>query len=128
MDEWVSDLIMGPKLFAFRSIAFSKTARSHPGLREARRDRPEVVSAPAIGRRRLADDVRERAAGRAEAGEPDIEADLGDAAVRLAQECHRALDPAALQVAVRGLAEGRLERPDEVRLRDDRDLRQRRDI
>jgi hypothetical protein len=51
-------------------------------------------------RRRLTDDARERAAERAEAGEADVQADLGDAAVRRAQQVHGPLDAAALQVAV----------------------------
>ena len=64
-----------------------------------------------------------------EAGEADVEADLGDAAVGLAQQEHRPLDPAALQVAVRRLAERRPEGADEVRLGDDmRDAGQRRDV
>jgi hypothetical protein len=59
----------------------------------------------AVGRRRHAQDLAERPAERAEAREADVEADLRDAAVGLAQEERRALDPAALQVAVRRLAE-----------------------
>src|SRR5262249_13115562 len=64
----------------------------------------------------LADDLAERAAERAEAEEADVEADLGDAALGLAQQEHRALDAAALQIAVRRLTERRLEGADEVRL------------
>src|SRR3712207_2059421 len=110
------------------SARFSKTARSGPGLGEAGRYRPEVLGAPAIGGRRIADDRRKGAAERAEAGEADVEADLGDAAVGLAQKEHRALHPAPLEVPVRGLAEGRTKDADEVRLGDVRDLRQRRDV
>jgi hypothetical protein len=64
---------------------------------------------------------------RAEAAEPDIEADIGDAAVRRSQQEHRALDAAALQIAVRCLAERVAERADEVRRRHLRDLREARD-
>jgi hypothetical protein len=77
---------------------------------------------------RLADDVLERAAERPEAEEADVQGDLGDAAVGLAQEDHRALDAAALQVAVRRLAEGRAERAAEVRLGHQRDARGGRDV
>ena len=80
----------------------------------ARRQRP----APPICGRRLADDVAERPAERPQAGEPDVEADVGHAAVGLAQQEHRPLDPPALQIAVRRLAERGAKRPDEVRLRD----------
>src|SRR3954471_20225839 len=120
-------LSMDAKLVEGRPIRFSETARSRPGHPEARRDRRDGRP-PAIGARRLADDVAERAAERAETGEADVEADLGDAPVGLAQEEHRALDPAALEVAVRRLAERRPERADEVRLRDVRDARQARHV
>src|SRR6202040_2152995 len=63
-----------------------------------------------------------------EAGETDVEADIGDAAVALAQQEHRALDPAPLEVAVRRLAEGRAEGPDEVRLGDAGDPGERGDV
>ena len=111
-----------------RAAGFSKTARSRPGHREAGRHGGDVGR----GRgRRVGDSptiVAERAAERAEAAEADVEADVGDAAVGLAQQEHRPLDPPALQVAVRRLAEGRPEGADEVRLGDVRDPRQRRDV
>ena len=72
----------------------------------------------AVARRRLADDLPERAAEGPQAGEADIEADVGDAAVGLAQEEHRALDPPPLQVTVRRLPEDGAEAADEVRLGD----------
>ena len=50
----------------------------------------------AIVRRRLADDVAERPAEGAQAGKADVEADVGDAAVGLAQQEHRALNPPPL--------------------------------
>jgi hypothetical protein len=55
---------------------------------------------PAIGARRLADDLPEGSAEGPKAGETDREADVGDGAVSLTQEKHRALDPPPLQVAV----------------------------
>src|SRR5687768_15863566 len=119
---------MGARLIVLRRLRFSKTARSRPRLHEAGWNGAEVGGAPPIGRRRIAHDRGEGAAEGPEAGEPDVEADLGDAAVGLAQEEHRALDATALQIAVRRLAEGRAEYADEVRLGDDRDPRQRRDV
>src|SRR5919112_727208 len=120
-------LSMATKLLGAPPADFSETARSHPGLREVARDRLGLGAAAVLGRR-LADDLAERAAERAEAEEADVEADLGDAAVALAQQEHRALDAAALEVAVRGLAERRAERADEVRLRGERDARERRHV
>src|SRR6266487_967575 len=97
---------------------FSKTARSRPRLREAGWDGSEVGGPPPIGGRRLADDVGEGPAERPEAREAHVEADLGHAAVGLPEHEHRALDPAALQVAMRRLAEGGAKGPDEVGLGD----------
>ena len=59
----------------------------------------------AIGRRRLPDDLPERAAEAPETGETDRETDIGDTALGLSQQEHRAFDPAALKVAVRRLTE-----------------------
>ena len=87
-----------------------------------------TCGAVAVRARRLADDRAERPAERAEAREADVEADLGDAALGLAQHEHRPLDAAALEVAVRRLAEGGAEGPDEVRLGDVRDPRERGDV
>src|SRR3954451_7661768 len=109
-------LSMGAKLFHAPPIRFSETARSRPGHAEAGRRGPDG-RAPAVLAPRLADDGAGRAAECAEAGEADVEADLGDAAVRLAQEEHRALDAPALQIAVRRLAERDAKRADEVRFR-----------
>ena len=79
-------------------------------------------------RRRLADDLAERAAEGAQAGEADVEADVGDAAVRLAQQEHGAFYPSPLEVPVRRLAEDRSEGADEVRLRDMGDRGDRLDV
>src|SRR5919202_405311 len=103
-----------------RARRFSKTARSRPGHREARWDGGHTRSI-AVLRGRLPDDVPERAAERAQAAEADLEADVGDAPAGLAQQEHRALDPTALQIAMRRLAERGAEDADEVRLGHTRD-------
>src|SRR3954453_14549131 len=108
-------LNMPATLTPIAPLGFSETARSRPGHREARRDELGVA-ARAVGGRGLADDLAERPAERAQAREADVEADLGDAAIGLPQQRHRPLDAAALQVAVRGLAEGGAESTDEVGL------------
>src|SRR5437763_9474811 len=84
---------------------FSKTARSRSGLGEAGRDSFEVGRSPPIGGRRLADNVGKGPAEGPEARKANVEADLGHTAVGLPEQEHRPLDPAALQVAMRGLAE-----------------------
>src|SRR5215212_7690220 len=110
---------MGATLARWRRDGFSETARSRPRHRPARR---HVLGARrgvlAVLARRAADDLAERAAERPQAGEADVEADLGDAAVGVAQQRHRALDAPALQIAVRRLAERLAEGADEVRLGD----------
>src|SRR3954470_5295781 len=121
------DLSMAPTLARARAVRFSETARPRPCHREAGRRRTDGRT-PAIRRRRLAEDRAERPAERPEAAEPDLEADVAHRAVRLAQQEHRALDAAALEVAVRRLAERRAERADEVRLGDGGEPRQRRDV
>src|SRR5215216_618632 len=104
---------------ARRALArFSKTARSCPGPREAGGHGPEVRGPHAVRGRRLAHDLAEGPPEAAEAREAHIEADLAHAPVRLSQEEHRPLDPPALEVAVRRLAEGGAKCPNEVRLRD----------
>ena len=64
-----------------------------------------------------------RPAERPEAGEADIEADVGNAAIGFAQQEHRAFDSPPLQVVVRRLAEYGAKRADEVRLGHVRDRR-----
>src|SRR5712692_5868764 len=112
---------MNPMLGAVRRPGFSKTARSHVGHREAARNRFDL-GAIAVFAGRDPDDVTKCAAEGAEAVEADIEADVGDASLGLAQLEHRALDPPALEVAVRRLAEGHAERPYEMGLGDERNL------
>src|SRR5487761_74715 len=89
---------------------FSKTARSHPGHREAGRHR-QMASARAICNGRVAHDLVEGAAESAEAVEADLEADVGHAPIAFAQQEHRALDPAPLEVTMRRFAKGRSEGP-----------------
>src|SRR2546429_2567505 len=98
-------------------LGFSKSARSSPWHREAGRDgddRPALT----IPGWWLADDVAKDPAEGAQAGEPPIQADVRHAPVGRAQQEHGALDPPALQVAVRRLAKGGAEGADEVRFRD----------
>src|SRR6476620_2280938 len=75
-----------------------------------------TVSRPVPGWR-LADDLPEHPAERPQAGEADVEADVGHAAVGLAEQEHRALDPPPLQIAVRCLSEHTPEAADEMRRR-----------
>jgi hypothetical protein len=84
--------------------------------------------AAAIGARRLAHDLVEGPAECSQAGEGDIETDIGDAAVGLAQEEHGALHPSPLQVAVRRFAEHVAEAATEVRRRDVGDRRDGADV
>src|SRR5439155_13056558 len=77
-----------------------------------------------VVRGRLADDVAKRAAESSKAPKPDVQADVGHGAFGLPQQEHGALDPAALQVAVRRLTKGRPEGPDEMRLGNVRRLRE----
>src|SRR5215472_4813898 len=120
---------MAPTLLGPSAVRFSETARSRPCHREAGGDGARYrCAAAAEGDGRLADDLAERTAEGAEAAEADIEAYVRDAAVALAQQEHRALDPAALEVAMRRLAERRAKGPDEVRLRDAGDAGERGDV
>src|SRR3954454_24338008 len=98
MESMAATLTRGPRL------RFSETARSRPGHRKAVRDRQRHRAQPVL-RRRLPDDRAEGPAERPEAGEAGVEADLGHAAVGLAQQEHRALHAPALEVAMRRLAE-----------------------
>src|SRR5687768_1542241 len=99
-----------------QAAGFSESARPRPGHGEAGwHGAGHRRGAVAVRDRRLANDVAERPAEGAEAREADVEADVEDAAVRLAQQPHRALDAAALEVAMRCLAERRVEGADEVR-------------
>src|SRR6476620_3137181 len=100
-----------------RSARFSETARPRPAAHEVGRDVGDGTPVAEL-RRGRADDVAERAAERAEAREPDLHAHVGHRPVGGAEEVHRPLDAAPLQVAVRRLPEGLLERADERRLRE----------
>src|SRR5215210_2331481 len=127
MKVWVSALNMATTLGLARLPRFSETAvlvamarRPRPRHDDAGRDvsRGAGAGAPgvAVGRGRHPEHAAERAAEGAEAREPHLEADLRHGPLGLAQQRHRALEPAALQVTVRRLAERPLERPDEVPL------------
>src|SRR6266851_6676989 len=94
---------------------FSKTARPRPCHREAGRHRHHDASISVFGRRD-ADDVAEGAAERAQAAEADVEAHVRHASLGLSKQEHGALDAPSLQVAMRGLAKGRFEGANEVRL------------
>jgi hypothetical protein len=72
--------------------------------------------------------VVERPAEGAQAGEADIEANVGHAAVAGTKEEHRPFDAAALQVAMRRFAERRVKRTTEVRLGNLRSPREARDV
>src|SRR3954469_11249526 len=115
---------MAATLAAAARPGFSETARSRPGHGEAGRH-GHAGGARAVLGGRLAHDRAERPAERPQAGEADVEADVGHAAVGLDEQEHRPLDAPALEVAVRRLAERRPERPDEVRLGDVGDPRER---
>src|SRR2546423_733132 len=72
----------------------------------------------AVVGRRLADDLPEHADEGPSACEADVEADVGDAAVGLAQQEHRAFHPPPLQVTVGRLPEDGPEAANEVRFGD----------
>src|SRR6266480_2468073 len=95
---------------------FSKTARSRPGHREAVGDGLDGPTL-AIGARRLADDISKDPAERTQAAEADVEADVGHTSIGCPQQVHGALDPATLEIAVRGLVKGCPKGWEEVRLR-----------
>src|SRR6478672_5222000 len=134
MNVWLIRLSMTATLDRGLAVRFSETALSRrpcPGHRPAGRhaQRCSVAGeAGAVARRRLAEDPAERTAEGAQAVESDLEADLGHGAVGLAQQLHCALHAAALQVAMRALAERRPELTAEVGRRDVCDARQARDV
>src|SRR5215213_6126051 len=106
---------------------FSKTARSRPRPREARGNGAQVGGLEAVARGGLPDDLTEGAPEAADAREPDLQADLAHAKLGLSEHEHRPLDPPALEVAVRRLAERGPEGADEVGLGYVRDPGERRD-
>src|SRR5207247_6541581 len=91
----------------------SLLTRPHPRHGEARRRGHHVAASPIVGRA-LADVVAEGSAEGAQARETDIEADIGDVALRFPEQEHRSLDATPLEVAVGCLPEGRLRGEDVV--------------
>src|SRR5215218_2259976 len=140
MKEWEREVSMRCTLRSAPAVRFSeiavlrgrRAARPRPRHHHARRDVAGRARAGpprlAVGRRRHPDHAREGAAERPEAREPDVQADLRHGALRLAQQRHRPLQPAPLQVPVRRLPKRPLERADEVGLRGQRDPGQRRHV
>src|SRR6267143_3604540 len=108
-------LVLKSMLFVVARGRFSKTARSHPGYREARWD-ARYLSPGAVFGGVDAQDVAKRSAESAEAREPDVQADIGDGALGFSKQEHGPLDAPALQVAVWCLAKRRPERANEVSL------------
>src|SRR5256885_819149 len=84
------------------------------GARASRGRRARAARGGRRARQRLTEDLPERAAEGSPAGEADVEADVGDAAVGLAQQEHRALHSPPLQVTVRRFPEDGSEAADEV--------------
>src|SRR6266853_5067594 len=114
---------MKPMLSAVPRPGFSETAGSCPYHDEACGGLNGLLARSILGGRHL-DDVAKRAAECAQARKADVEAHIGHAPPRFAQQEHGSLDSPPLQVAVWSLPKGRLERPDEMRLGDRRDLRE----
>src|SRR5947209_10137034 len=71
-----------------------------------------------IRHRRRSIDAPEAGRERSEAAEPDREADLGDGAIGVAEQCRRPLEPSRQQVLVRRLTERTTELAAEVRRRE----------
>src|SRR4051812_10043968 len=112
------ELNMAPTLAVDARSRFSETARlrtgrSQPRHGEAGRHRTDRTTLT-VAARRVADDVPERAAEGAEAGEPDLQAHLRHVRVGRPQQEHGPLHAPPLQVTVRRLPEGRPEGSDEV--------------
>src|SRR2546430_2144088 len=135
MKVWLIRLSMQARLDERLAARFSKAAllssRAHPGHGRASRHeqmRALACEAGSIRRRRLPHDRPKRAAEGAEAVEPNVEANLGDGTLRLAQQLHGPLHPAALQVAMRRLAERGAELTAEMRRRYVGDTRERIDV
>src|SRR6266498_4258423 len=116
-----------PTLVAVFREGFSETAGSGPAHHEARRHRLELAPL-AILRGRDADDLAKRATERSQAAEADVQANVGHTALGLTQQEHRTFDAPPLQIAVRRLAECLFEGADEVRLGDDGDAGQVRNV
>ena len=106
---------------------FSKTARSHPGHREAGRHGKNEF-AIAIRGRSVTNDFCERPAESTEASETNIETDIRDTAWSLPKQEHRPFHPPALQETMRSLAKSRPKGPDEMGFGDRSDPCEVRDV
>src|SRR5438067_1148085 len=87
-----------------RNVLCWSCVRAHDARRDERVCRRGRVRLAIRGRRKT-EEAREARRERAQALEPDREADLGDGPVGLTEQCRRALEPPAEQVCVRRLAE-----------------------
>src|ERR1700728_4124378 len=135
MKVWLIRLSMGATLNRGVAARYSESAllpgraqpRHRPAGRHAQRS-ADARETRAVCRGRLTDDLAEGAGERAKAVESDVQADLGDRKAGFAQQLHRTLHPAALEVAMRCLAERSPELTAEVRRRDVCDTRKRRHV
>src|SRR3977135_104178 len=135
MKVWLIRLSMGVTLDGGVAARHSESAllpgRAQPRHRPAGRHAQRSAIAGetrAVRRGRLPDALAEGTSECAGAVESNVETDLGYGTVGLAQQLHRTLHPAALQVAVRRLAKGRPELATEVRRRDVSDTGERRHV
>src|ERR1700712_1163275 len=105
------------------ALHLSETARPCPGLHETRRNIGNRAAKP-VRAGRFSGDLPECPAECGMTVEANLHADICDAAICFAEQEHRSLHTASLEVAVRILTERRLEGANEVSLGDDRDSRQ----
>src|ERR1700682_428014 len=96
-------------------LRFSKTARSHPGHREAGRHGKHELAIAIFGRS-VTHDFCERPAESTETSKTNIETDIRDTAWSLPKQEHRPLHPPALQETMRRLAKSCPKGPDEMGL------------
>jgi len=111
--ERVIALYMDNNLRLAHAFRLSKSARSHPGLHEAVGNRRHAPAATERGRR-LADNLGKGAAEATKTGESDLHADICHGAVGGAEQVYRSFHSPPLQITMRSLPEGLLERTDEV--------------
>jgi hypothetical protein len=114
-------------LGSVRSPGFSETARSCPGHDKAGRSLNGLFTL-SVFTGCNPDDVSKRPTERSEAGETDVETDVGHGSVRLAEHEHRAFDASSLEISMGRLSKRPLEGSDEVGLGNACDLRKIRDV